>query len=93
MQPVYINSYCFYSRGYCYSGESPSIYPANEPGLQEYYHKCRTTEAHEPESSKMGVACGLECISTLPSGKSTCDHHRNRTRMPGRYREVLEYNH
>ena len=87
MQPVYINHIASIHADTA-SGESPYL-SANEPD----YKSIITNAALRRRMSriiKMGVACGLECISTLPSEKV---HHCNRTRMPGRYREVPEYNH
>lgn len=90
MQPVYINHIASIHADTA-SGESPYL-SANEPDYKSIITNA-ALRRRMSRTSKMGVACGLECISTLTFRKSTCDHHCNRTRMPGRYREVPEYNH
>ena len=66
MQPVYINHIASIHADTA-SGESPYL-SANEPD----YKSIITNAALRRRMSriiKMGVACGLECISTLPSEK------------------------
>lgn len=66
MQPVYINHIASIHADTA-SGESPYLF-ANEPD----YKSIITNAALRRRMSrivKMGVACGLECISTLPSEK------------------------
>lgn len=66
MQPVYINHIASIHADTA-SGESPYL-SANEPD----YKSIITNVALRRRMSriiKMGVACGLECISTLPSEK------------------------
>ena len=73
--------------------ENPLIFSANEPDYEYYPANAALRRFYEPDHQNRELPADWNASVPLPSEKVHAIITATGTRMPGRYREVPEYNH